>query len=53
MNRYMKIGIGVVAGLAAGAAIFKLVREKMASGEMSETHEGRPPYAEAAQTAVD
>ncbi len=41
MKRYMRLGLGLAAGMAAGAAVYLIFRRREA------IREERPPFAEA------
>jgi len=47
MNKFFKVGLGIVAGVAAGIAIYEVFKRR------SIMHKGRPPFAEAAQSGED
>jgi len=47
MNKYIKAGLGLVAGVAAGIAIYEVFKRR------SIMHQDRPPFAEAAQSSED
>jgi len=47
MNRYFKVGLGLVAGVAAGIAVYEIIKSQRIM------HEARPPFAEAAQGGED
>ena len=41
MGKYVRLGLGIVAGAAAGLAIYAIIRSRCACGE-----EAKPPFAE-------
>ena len=43
MNKYIKIGLGLIAGVAASFAVYKAIRRRKVMAE------SRPPFAEAAE----
>ena len=47
MNRYFKVGLGLVASVAAGIAVYEIIKSQRIM------HEARPPFAEAAQGGED
>ena len=44
MKQYVRLGLGLVAGMAAGVAVYLVFRRR------GLTQEGRPPLAEAAES---
>ena len=44
MNKYIKIGLGLMAGVAASFAIYRAIRKRRIVAE------SKPPFAEAAES---
>jgi hypothetical protein len=44
MNKFFRVGLGLVAGVAAGIAVYGVIRRRRIM------HQDRPPFAEAAES---
>ena len=44
MNKYVKMGLGLMAGVAASIAVFRVIKRRRLM------HEEKPPFAEAAES---
>jgi hypothetical protein len=47
MNKFFRVGLGIAVGVAAGVAVFEIIRRRRTA------FEARPPFAEAAENGED
>ncbi len=47
MNKFIRVGLGLLAGVAAGIAVYEIIKRQRA------TYEAASPYAEAAESSED